>query len=100
MPERYHSVTILVSNMGRAFSLVVGSLIFYLFSKTQSTLYIFNISMACAVLFSVIYLFPESPKYYFMLKKYRKARTLLNEMADKFGGKRVYALFREEALNE
>ena len=40
---------------------------------------------------------PESPKYYYMQKNYRRARSILSEISEKYRGKRLFATFKEEA---
>lgn len=71
MPKNYQAGAIIISNSGKGIALIIGSMFFLEISRRQSLLIILNIIIASAV-FSLIGTFiPESPKYYYMVRKYR-----------------------------
>jgi len=41
--------------------------------------------------------FPESPKYLYMAKKYRRARDILVDIGQTYKGHTIRAIFKEEA---
>eukprot|EP00347_Sterkiella_histriomuscorum_P024518 403330829 len=100
MPKNYQAGAIIISNSGKGIALILGSLFFLDISKRQSFLLMFNLALA-ALVFSLISNFiPESPKYYYMMKKYRMARQVLVGIGKRYNGQQIKAIFREEAIDQ
>ena len=67
MPEKHHSITIIVSNIGKACCIIFGSVFFLHLSKDESQLFMLELGLLAVMMAAVILLgLPESPKYYHM----------------------------------
>lgn len=77
MPKNYQAGAIIISNSGKGVALILGSIFFLDISKRQAFMFIFNIGLAGVVFLIIATYIPESPKYHYMMKQYRKAREIL-----------------------
>lgn len=100
MPKNYQAGAIIISNSGKGVALIMGSLFFLEISRRQSFLLVVNIIITAGVFSLITTYIPESPKYYYMMKRYRKAREVLFAIGTRFRGEPVKALFREEVVDE
>lgn len=97
MPKNYQAGAIIISNSGRGAALILGALFFLEISKRQFWLFFMNILFVLLTMALIFKYFPESPKYLYMLKKYRRSREILVEIGLKYKGHTIRAIFREEA---
>ncbi|TNV80203.1 hypothetical protein FGO68_gene13925 [Halteria grandinella] len=81
MPERHHSVTIIVSNIGKACCIIFGSVFFLGISRQQGELFGLELGLLGVIFLLVIGRgLPESPKYFHMQGNYNKARESLGKL--------------------
>ena len=97
MPEKYQAGAIIISNSGRGMALILGALFFLEISKHQFWLFFVNVAIIVLTIQLILLYFPESPKYFYMAKKYRKARDILIDIGQAYSHKEIRAVFKEEA---
>jgi hypothetical protein len=97
MPKNYQAGAIIISNSGRGVALILGALFFLEISKRQFWLFFFNLVVIALTIAMIIEYMPESPKYLYILKRYRKAREILVGIGQKYNRVTIRAVFREEA---
>jgi hypothetical protein len=80
MPQRYHNAMIIIGSVGSASSVIFGSVFFLEVSSQQNHLLMFNLALAVLILAGLTVVkevskwFPESPKYFYMIGNYHRAR--------------------------
>jgi len=84
IPKKYQAEAIIISNSGRGVALILGALFFLEISKHQFWLFFLNVLLIVLTIQLILLYFPESPKYYYMSRKYRKARDILIEIGKKY----------------
>ncbi|CDW89803.1 organic cation [Stylonychia lemnae] len=100
IPKKYQAGAIIISNSGKGVALIVGAMFFLQFSKNQFWLFFLNIIFAFMTIYLIVKYIPESPKYFYMMKKYRKAREILEELGQKYQGRTIKAIFKDEAKDQ
>jgi hypothetical protein len=75
LPSKYHSLAIILSNVGKSSAMIFGAL-FFLSGVTNDINYLLlvNTGIVSLMLLVITVYFPESPKYHFIVGKYQEAR--------------------------
>ena len=71
LPSKYHSLAIILSNVGKSSAMIFGAL-FFLSGVASDINYLLlvNTGIVSLMLFVITVYFPESPKYHFIVGKY------------------------------
>ena len=78
LPSKYHSVAIILSNVGKSSAMIFGALFFLSGAASDiNYLLLVNTGIVSLMLLVITVYFPESPKYHFIVGKYQEARQVI-----------------------
>lgn len=78
LPSKYHSLAIILSNVGKSSAMIFGALFFLSGASSDiNYLLLVNTGIVCLMLLVITVYFPESPKYHFIVGKYQEARQVI-----------------------